>query len=94
MTQGKARGAKRHPKNAMFGKRETNTARAHHGLTMADSVGRGGCHGRGGRVFPQLLWFPSRPFVFPRDFFFLVLCCYFAFKRGFIWLHLRVDSIA
>ena len=39
-------------------------------------------HGRGGRVFPQLLRFPSRPFVFLHDIF--VLCCYVSFKRGCI----------
>jgi len=50
---------------------------------MVTTMGRGGSHGCGGQLLPQLLWFLLWPFVFPRNF--SAFAVIFAFKGGCIW---------
>ena len=74
MIQGKTHGAKRHPKMYRSGNEGAWPAHGHDDLTMVETTSRGG------HVLPLVLRFPSRPFVFSRNF--SVFAVVLSLKRG------------
>ena len=68
------------------GSRQARPARAHHGQTVvAATAGLWWQPWPLWSNFPQLLWFPSRPFVFPGNF--SICAAILLFKGGCIWLY-------
>ena len=84
--------------NATFGKQRSRPSQSPHGLTVVDTTGHGGCHGRPMvatmavvEVFsPSCVGF-SRPFVFPRDV--STFSAVFHLKRGSIWTYYTPSTL-